>query len=142
VITAGIYFGSVFSGFGAGSTLSAQGGQSVWDGVYTEEQAKRGETAYQRACGACHGPDLSGGEMAPALADPQFRSNWDGVPVGDLFERIRVSMPQDNPGGLSRQQYADVLSFVLSRNNFPKGTTELSTKIEMLQPIMFKALKP
>jgi mono/diheme cytochrome c family protein len=142
VFTTGLVVAHPFYGPATHSTPSAQGAQSVWDGVFTEDQAKRGEDFYSRACAACHGQDLMGGEMAPGLADPQFRSNWDGVPVGELFERIRVSMPADNPGGLTRQQYADVLAFVFSRSGFPKGTTELSTRTEMLQLIMFKALKP
>lgn len=142
MFTAGLVVAHSFLAPPAHSTPLAQGGQSVWDGVFTEDQANRGQDLYSRACAACHGPDLMGGEMAPGLADAQFRSNWDGVPVGELFERIRVSMPADNPGGMTRQQYADVLAFVFSRSEFPKGTTELSTRTEMLQLIMFKALKP
>ena len=121
---------------------SSKPARSVWDGVYTKEQAKRGEGLYSQGCMRCHGQDLMGGEMAPALSDGQFRSNWDGVPVGELFERIRVSMPADNPGGLSRQQYADILAYVFFKGGFPAGTTELATRTEMLQVIMFKATKP
>src|ERR1700736_4987928 len=91
--------------------LLAQQALSIWDGVYTEEQAKRGEPLYTATCGSCHGPDLTGGEMAPGLTGGEFRSDWDGLTVGDLFERVRVSMPQDSPGSLSRQQYADILAF-------------------------------
>jgi quinoprotein glucose dehydrogenase len=120
----------------------AQGNSTVWSGVFTEEQAKRGEGAYAQGCARCHGFDLLGGEMAPALADGQFRSNWEGVPVGELFERIRVSMPADNPGGMSRQEYADVLAFMFLRAGFPAGTTELPSRTEMLQMIMFRAAKP
>src|SRR5229473_541447 len=89
---------------GAFHRLGAQQTQSIWDGVYTEEQARRGEPLYTATCGSCHGPDLSGGEMAPSLTGGDFRSDWDGLSVGDLFERTRVSMPQNNPGSLSRQQ--------------------------------------
>ena len=128
--------------YAAHSPVSAQSGQSVWDGVYTAEQAKRGEPLYSQGCMRCHGQDLMGGEMAPALSDGQFKSNWDGVPVGELFERIRVSMPADNPGGLSRQQYADILAYVFFKGGFPAGTAELATRTEMLQVIMFKATKP
>ena len=124
------------------SRVAAQSTQSVWDGIYTAEQAKRGEPLYSQGCMRCHGQDLMGGEMAPALSDGQFKSNWDGVPVGGLFERIRVSMPADNPGGLSRQQYADILAYVFFKGGFPAGTTELATRTEMLQVIMFKATKP
>ena len=131
------------SGFFTGSSaVSAQQSQSVWDGIYTQEQAKRGEPLYSQACAGCHGSDLAGAEMAPPLAGGQFTSNWDTLSVGDLFERIRVSMPADNPGGLTRQQYADILAFVFSKGDFPAGKTEVSTKTEVLTQIKFEASKP
>lgn len=123
-------------------TLSAQQAQSVWDGIYTAEQAKRGEGLFGQTCASCHGFDLMGGETAPALADGQFRSNWNGLSVGDLFERIRVSMPPSGPGTLTRQQYADVVAFLFFRSEFPAGKTELSTKTEVLKQIAFEAVKP
>lgn len=139
VFSGAIVAASVLAGHGR---VLAQDNPTVWSGVYTPEQAKRGEGFYTQGCARCHGPDLLGGEMAPALADGQFRSNWEGVPVGDLFERIRVSMPADNPGAMSRQQIADILAFVFFRGGFPAGATELSSRTEMLQTIMFKASKP
>ncbi len=66
-------------------------------------------------------------------------ANWNGLTVGDLFERIRVSMPQDRPGRLTRQQNADILSFILSANQFPIGTVELSSETERLKQIRFEA---
>jgi S-disulfanyl-L-cysteine oxidoreductase SoxD len=116
--------------------------QSVWDGIYTNEQAKRGEALYSQNCARCHGPDLTGGETAPALASPDFKSNWSGLSVDDLFERIKISMPQDNPGSLSRQQTADTLAFILSRGGFPAGEIELAREAEVLKQIRFEALKP
>ena len=142
LFTTGLAVAGVCSALAPHSRVWAQGAQSVWDGVYTPEQAKRGEGLYSQGCLRCHGQDLMGGEMAPALSDGQFRSNWDGVPVGELFERIRVSMPADSPGSLSRQQYADILAYVFFKGGFPAGTTELATRTEMLQVVMFKATKP
>lgn len=133
---------NAFHTFGAPSAGSAQQSPSIWDGIYTAEQAKRGEPLYSQACASCHGPDLMGGEEAPALEGGQFAANWDGLSVGDLFERIRVSMPQNNPGGLSRLQYADILAFLLSKADVPAGTTEMSTKTEVLGQIKFEARKP
>jgi S-disulfanyl-L-cysteine oxidoreductase SoxD len=116
--------------------------RSVWDGVYTEEQAKRGEPVYRKECAACHGDQLSGGESAPALTGGAFLSNWNGLTVGDLFDRIRKTMPQSGPGRLTRQQDADILAYVLSRNKFPFGKTELYRQSEMLKEIRFEAEKP
>jgi len=121
---------------------STEPGQSVWDGVYTREQASRGAALYAERCAHCHGQDLTGGEIAPALNGGEFKSNWSGLSVDDLFERIKVSMPQDNPGSLSRQQTADVLAFVLFRNGFPVGKTELAREAEVAKQIRFEQNRP
>jgi mono/diheme cytochrome c family protein len=115
--------------------------QSVWDGVYTEDQAKRGQPLYNKYCAACHGEQLTGGEDSPPLTGGAFLANWNGLTVGDLFERIRVSMPQDRPGRLTRQQNADILAYLLSANQFPAGQTELSTETERLKQIRFESKK-
>jgi mono/diheme cytochrome c family protein len=116
--------------------------RSVWDGVYTEDQAKRGETIYQKECAACHGAMLTGGESAPPLTGGPFLANWNGLTMGDLFDRIRKTMPQTNPGRLTRQQDADILAFMLSVNKFPAGKTELYRQSEMLKEIHFESAKP
>jgi mono/diheme cytochrome c family protein len=115
---------------------------SVWDGVYTKDQAKRGESLYVQNCSSCHGPDLSGNDEAAALAGPVFLSSWDGLTVGDLANRVRVSMPPNNLGKLSRQQIVDILSYVLSFNNFPAGKTELDPKPELLKLVRVEGTKP
>jgi mono/diheme cytochrome c family protein len=127
---------------GLRATVQAQPTKSVWDGVYTEEQAKRGSPMYSEQCASCHGPELMGGEMAPPLATGDFLSGWDGLTVGDLFERIRISMPQNAPGSLSGQQNADILAFIFSANKFPAGETELSSQGMALKDIKFEAKKP
>ena len=116
--------------------------RSVWDGVYTEEQAKRGETIYGKECAACHGAMLTGGESAPPLTGGAFLANWNGLTVGDLFDRIRKTMPQTSPGRLTRQQNADILAFMFSINKFPAGKTELYKQSEMLKEIRFESAKP
>src|ERR1700735_2072049 len=93
--------------------------RSVWDGVYTAEQAKRGETLYANNCASCHGSALGGGESAPALAGGEFFANWNGLTLGDLFDRIRVSMPADRPGKISRAQNTEVLAVMLRVSQFP-----------------------
>jgi hypothetical protein len=51
-------------------------------------------------------------------------------------------MPDDDPGSLTGQQYADLLAYVFSLNKFPAGTTELATNTEPLKQIRFTAQKP
>ena len=116
--------------------------RSVWDGVYTEEQAKRGDEVYKKECAACHGAELTGGESAPPLTGGAFQANWNGLTLGDLFDRVRKTMPQAKPGSLTRQQDSDVLAFMLSMNKFPAGKTELYRQSEMLKEIRFETKKP
>jgi mono/diheme cytochrome c family protein len=115
--------------------------RSVWDGVYTEEQASRGEELYARQCASCHQGDV-GGEEATSLAGPAFLANWDGMTVGDLAERTRRTMPPNNPGRLSRQQIADILGHMLKANGFPAGKTELARETQALKQIRIEATKP
>src|SRR5262245_26030202 len=117
---------------GAGrSALRAQGStKNVWEGVYTQEQAKRGRAVFTDQCASCHGTELNGGEMAPPLAGSAFMSNWDGETVGNLAERIRITMPQGKEGSLSRQQVVDIIAAVLFANEIPAGTTELPKELE------------
>jgi S-disulfanyl-L-cysteine oxidoreductase SoxD len=127
---------------GAPGTPADTALRSVLDGAYTEEQAKRGQPLYSRECASCHGAMLEGGEEAPPLSGGTFTSNWNGSTVGDVFERIRLTMPADNPGRLSRQDDADVLAYMLSVASFPAGKAELATQTEVLKQIRFEASKP
>jgi S-disulfanyl-L-cysteine oxidoreductase SoxD len=115
---------------------------TVWNGVYTAEQAKRGAALYANSCGSCHGLELNGGESAPPLTGGDFMSNWSGLTVGDLFDRIRTTMPADRPGTLTREQTANVVAHILNVGQFPAGTTELSTRTETLKQISIVAIKP
>ena len=123
-------------------TVQDQAKRSVWSGVYSTEQAKRGEGTYAQSCAACHGPMLDGGEMAPPLVGSAFNANWNGLTLGDLMERTRIAMPQDNPGSLSRQQYADILALMLATGKFPAGQAELPRDTGLLKLITFEASKP
>src|ERR1035437_3786410 len=116
--------------------------RSVLDGAYTEEQAKRGQPLYSRECASCPEPMLEGGEEAPPLSGGTFTSNWNGSTVGDVFDRIRFTMPSDNPGRLSRQDDADVLAYMLSVDSFPTGKAELPAQTEILKQIRFEPPKP
>ena len=116
--------------------------RSVWDGVYTEEQARRGETIYRKECASCHGDTLVGGGGASPLTGGIFLSNWNGLTLGDLFDRIRKTMPQGTPGKLTKQQGTDSLAYLLSFNKFPAGKTELPRQTEFLKEIRFEATRP
>ena len=126
----------------AAAVAGAQPRQTVWDAVYTSEQADRGQKLYDEQCGRCHGDGLGGVESAPPLTGTEFAGNWEGVPLGDLFERMRMSMPQDKPGSLSRPQNADILSYMLRVNGFPAGEKPLEGQAGALGQITFKMYRP
>src|SRR5579862_3605718 len=123
------------------SNLHAQSSRSVWDGVYTQDQAKQGQALYNESCSSCHGDTLMGGESAPALAGGEFLSNWNGLTLGDLFERIRTTMPQNKAGKLSREVNSDITAYILSVNKFPAGKTELAHSAEFLKEIRIESEK-
>ena len=131
--------------FAAGLCLTAAIGGSVWaqtsasvlDGVYTEAQATRGQGEFAQNCAACHGSGLTGNGEAPALVGAEFISDWAGLTLGDLFDRIRNTMPQDNPGKLSRDVYADILAYVLKENGYPAGQKDMDRRSEYLKAIAF-----
>jgi mono/diheme cytochrome c family protein len=114
---------------------------SVWDGIYTQAQAKRGQALYSKQCASCHHDELEGHGTTPALAGEDFLEKWDGETVGDLFEKMQATMPADHPGRLSREQNAAILAFILRFNEFPAGEAELGTDGDLLAKIRFKAKK-
>jgi mono/diheme cytochrome c family protein len=121
--------------------LQAQGPASVWDGIFSTEQAGRGEGLYRQECASCHGEKLEGRGQAPPLAGADFMMDWNGMTVGDLFDKMQTSMPADQPGHLSREQNAALLAFILNANKFPAGAADLSTDGERLRQIRFEAAK-
>jgi len=126
----------------AGGALRAQApGKTTNDGVFTEAQSKKGSDLYQQQCASCHDAQLTGSGTAPALAGTDFSANWKDETVGSLFERIRATMPADNPGSLSRSQVSEMVAFILSFNKYPAGQTDLASDFEALKAIKITAVK-
>jgi hypothetical protein len=96
-------------------------------GFYTDAQARRGRGNFEAACTSCHSADDFGGTT--------FKSRWGGASAYDLFDMISAAMPQDNPGSLERQQYADIIAFFLSRSDVPSGGTELMAAEDALRAV-------
>jgi len=122
--------------------IGAQSAKTTWSGVYTDAQAKRGETLYAAQCASCHAPDLTGIDTAPPLSGTEFNADWNDLTLSDLMERIRATMPADKPGTLSRQDTADLIAFILAKSSFPPGSAELPTQAELLKEIKYLATKP
>ena len=108
--------------------------QTVWNGVYTTEQAKRGQDAYTQYCIRCHKPDLLGIEAAMKGEPFMERRREDNLET--LFLDMKATMPRGNPGGLSDQTYTDIISFLLQSNEMPPGSVELKpNELEKVQLI-------
>ena len=122
----------------SGAALAVQD-KTAWDGVYTDAQASRGESVYTASCAVCHGDDLAGSEMGPGLAGSSFLEFWDGLSLGDLYQVMSVSMPQDNPGSLDIAQYVDVIAYMLQKSEYPSGGEELPADEGGLGEVMIKA---
>jgi mono/diheme cytochrome c family protein len=118
------------------ATLGAQAPQrTVWDGVYTAEQAERGAKLAEARCAGCHGGDLKGGAGVPGLAGIEFSAAWNNLTAWGVFDTMKGSMPADNPGGLTDMQYADVLAAIFKANEYPAGMTALPMDREALSAI-------
>ena len=113
--------------------LHAQQARTAADGVYSSEQAGRGQKLYGERCASCHGPTL-GGAQAPPLAGDEFLGMWGG-PVSELANKIHDTMPANDPGSLTREQAADLVAHVLQVNSFPAGSAELSADPTVLTAI-------
>jgi mono/diheme cytochrome c family protein len=116
-----IVLGVAASGFGGQGTA-----KSIRDGVYTKAQADRGGTAFAARCTACHGdPDFG-----PSVIDSR-----DGTPVAELFAFMSTAMPEDNPGSLRPEEYAEILSYFISSRGLPPGAADLPSDLEALKQI-------
>lgn len=99
------------------------------EGVYTEEQARTGRQLFDSQCGLCHTP----GEFSGAI----FQRSWNTRPVGAFFTQIRGTMPLDNPGSLTAEQYAAVVAYILELNRYPTGERALPADPDSLSRIQF-----
>ena len=113
---------------GAAPAQTADEHRTSMDGVYTAEQAEEGAVVYQRVCAECHAKDEYTGDMM---------AGWEGAPLYDLWDIITTTMPENNPGSLSRSEYVGVLAYILSLNEMPAGTEELSARTSVLRSILF-----
>ena len=116
---------------GAGAQPAVGRSATIWDGVFTAEQALRGQAAYTGPCDRCHGYKLDGAPEdpvmlpAPPVAGAKFLRKWEGRSLAALFEYTRVTMPSNNPGYLSDGEVADIVAYMLSASGAPPGAVVL-----------------
>jgi quinoprotein glucose dehydrogenase len=108
--------------------------KGVWHGVYSAAQAERGKSTFEGTCARCHGVDLSG-DSAPPLAGDAFIRNWETKSLGGLFTKVLDSMPPDATSKLDPGDKLDVVAYILQRNSFPAGSTELGADVTALDTV-------
>jgi mono/diheme cytochrome c family protein len=113
------------------------------DGIYTKEQAERGRATYDIECASCHGDRLEGGE-SPPLTGERFLASWGrpNLTLDDLYYTIRKTMPKEGPGTLTRQEYTDVVAYLLQQNGFAPGDKELTPDPVVMKAVRFEAPAP
>src|SRR5436190_5139405 len=97
--------------------LSAQGAGGA--GAPAGDQQARGKAVYNDKCASCHMENLKGSTETPPLTGDMFWSNWETYSANNLVEQVRTTMPEDNPGALMRQEYVDIIAYVLKTNGVP-----------------------
>ena len=96
---------------------AAEDPRTIVDRVYSVAQAERGEQRFKVSCSSCHTPSSFGGGT--------FAERWDGQTMADVFDYVSNAMPENDPGGLKKEEYADVLAYILRINAYPAGNDEL-----------------
>src|ERR1700680_4204859 len=125
---------------GFSPAVRAQTSRTAKDGVYSDEQARRGQAVYNDRCTACHGATL-GGDLAPPLAGNDFMAVWGG-PLSDIVNKIQNTMPATEPGTLTRQQSSDIVAYMLQVGQFPAGRAELSADEAVQKQIALATAQP
>ena len=90
------------------------------------KQVDIGGQWFRSRCVECHANNLS---------DPDFRSKWNGRNAYELFDRMRNTMPDSDPGGLTPETYVALTAYLLKLNGLPVGTSMLSTDSTALASI-------
>jgi len=112
-------------------SLAAQnGGRTTHSGVYSRDQANRGQDVYMGMCKSCHSPD--------AYTAATFTSKWEGKPLSELYVFIRDNMPKNEPGSMTAEEYADVLAYLLRINRMPAGDADLPADADRMKSIRFQ----
>jgi mono/diheme cytochrome c family protein len=123
---------------------SIEAASSVFEGVFTEAQAQRGAAVYPGPCGKCHGFKLDGAAddpdmpSTPPIGGTKFLRNWEGRSLATLYEYTRTTMPENNPGFLSDQEYADLVAYMLFASAVPPGREELGTDSRRLAGVVIR----
>jgi mono/diheme cytochrome c family protein len=118
------------------STAAQTPSVTIWDGVFSEAQASRGQRAYGESCGSCHAEDLLGTSNAPPLVGEPFLGRFNRSTLDDVVQTIARTMPQEAPNSLATTAYVDIVSYLLKANGSPAGAAELPAERQKLQQVL------
>jgi len=90
---------------------------------------------YAEACSSCHAEDLRGNSNAPSLVGVSFLFVWEGRSLEELFTTIRTRMPTNAPNSLPVSSYLDIVAYILERNGYPAGSSEMEADPAVLSRI-------
>ena len=121
---------------------STPGGKTIWDGVFTDQQAQRGQQVYQRACAVCHLDTLRGDTVSPPLIGAEFLGRFTGQSAHEMVQNLRGSMPQNAPDSLGDRAYIDLVSYLLKANGSKAGSLELPLDVAELEKIAVVSQPP
>jgi quinoprotein glucose dehydrogenase len=130
--------------FGALGQTAERDTSSIRDGVFTAEQARRGQAAYTGPCDRCHGFKLDGAPddpdmlPAPPVAGPKFLRKWNGRTLAALVEYLRATMPANNPGYLTDAELVDIVAYMLSSSGLPAGAEPLQAERDALASVVIE----
>jgi mono/diheme cytochrome c family protein len=116
--------------------------RNTWDGIFTAEQAERGVALADEHCVMCHAANLRGSPGAPPIAGNEFLFIWSTQSAASLFDYVKANMPPLDPGGLSDQEYADVVAAIFESSGFPGGDGELAADADALADIQILRTDP
>ena len=98
--------------------------------LYTQIQAEQGRQIFEQKCVSCHGEQLQG-KSAPPIGGSDYlnKAKMLGWSAADLRQIVVTTMPRDNPGSLSPEQYAQVLAYLLAYDCYPAGQKKFPTQV-------------
>jgi mono/diheme cytochrome c family protein len=105
--------------------------RSIRDGVFSATQIERGRRWFRAVCMECH-------EMEEFTGAGAYLEEMDGKTLWEVFEYVWLEMPEDDPGSLAPERYADVLSYIFSVYGMPAGDADMSIDQAALEQIVIK----
>jgi S-disulfanyl-L-cysteine oxidoreductase SoxD len=135
-------FTLLLSGFCCQAVYGQADAAPAADGLYTADQAHRGETMYKAQCTSCHGDALDGVGPYPPRSGDDFLTKYEGQPALNVYNMIQKLMPATAPGSLTRPQAADLLAYILSFNKFPAGKTDFPIDEDSLKKLILPKPAP